>query len=1237
MPKNPSHLLDDGKFEPAEIAELLTSVGFADWQTAIARLRAIAGSGTQLELFKQSLPILISSLSSAATPDTSLLNLERLNQTVPDQVEFLQYLADNPRAVEILIKLFVGSQFLTEILLRNPTYLQRLTQYKRVAEFKSRQDFRANAEEAMACESVSAAKLDALRRFQHWELLRIGACDSFGLMDLRSVTVQLSLLADAVVQSALGVHANELGLDVDKFCVLAMGKLGGEELNYSSDIDLVFVCRDNAADYWELGQRLIRSLMDTTGEGFLYRVDMRLRPWGNSGALVTSEPDYADYLGQSAALWEKQALVKARPIAGSLELGHAFIKRVLPIVFGSRVEDVRLNVIEMKTRIEGKLKQQGRTFGEVKSGQGSIRDIEFVTQFLQLKHGRDTQWLRSINTLDGLVRLSDADCILPPEHRQLSTAYVFLRKIEHSLQLMHYKQVHSLPNDEREMRFLARRLDFLDIKSFVTSYQQHCNQVRAIYEKYIENAESVVPKTATRETEVARHATVMTPSYSRVFDAQQIRLHAELLGQLDEEYPVSFHARDRSAGRIELTVCGFDHRGGLNLMCGLLFVYGFDIANGNVFTAEDVVDAQVEASKSRPMFVNVFVLKPPLEIVLPEVWTRYRNDLAELLVLAAKGQLQEAQGRLAKRVAHAHAGRVSSDRHWALAVSNGVESTQDDQPKSTLRQADRVHTALLPIEIVIDNDLSEHHTVLHISAEDTPGFVYELTNALALAGYDIHRVLLTSIGNRVIDRLYIVGPEGPVSDPVEQARLKATVVLVKHFTHLLPRSPNPEKALRHFRQLLEQVLEHEDWLDEVGSLVQSEVLEALARLLGVSDFLWEDFLRIQYDSLFPVVTDVDGLATRKPKEQLSAELQLVLSASGDFKEHSLQLNNFKDREMFRVDMRHIVGRVPEFGSFSSELTDVAEVVTTAAFQLCLQKLETRYGTLIDDSGQSIPWCVVGLGKAGGRELGFASDIELMFVYDGTGTSTEGSGIPESKYFVKLVESFTQTIQAKRKGIFEIDLRLRPYGNAGPVAVSLAAFQEYFSRGGPAWPYERQSLVKLRAMSGDAEFGSRLEAIRDEIIFTQEPFDVTAMLGMRERQLHQLVHDGSFNAKLSAGGLVDCEYLVQAMQITHGHQAVELRSTNTCDALRALHDRDVLSTDDFHSLRDAYIFLRRMIDALRMVRGDARDLAIPDPATDEFEYLAGRLGYGLNTQRLALDIEQTAATVSGAARLLDGLC
>ncbi|MFT5325837.1 MAG: glutamate-ammonia-ligase adenylyltransferase [Planctomycetaceae bacterium] len=1221
----------------ADVESLLAPIGFADWRLAHARLIGLCSDDERRSALTEALPMLLAALTESANPDSSILNLERFIHTVPDAAATLRFLADNPRAVEILVKLFVNSQFLTEILLRNPEYLERLTQHKRIADFKSREDFRDEAEQALATADDPQPKFETLRTYQHWELLRISACDNFGLLDLKSVTVQLSLLADAIVQTALSIVSTDLGVNVDNFVVLAFGKLGGEELNYSSDIDLVFVSRDDASRYWEVGQRLIRGLTDSLSGSFLYRVDMRLRPWGNSGPLVTTLDSYVEYLASNAELWEKQALLKARPIAGALQSGFEFLRRADHLLFEASVDEIRDNVRVMKNKIEDGLKRKGREFGEVKSGQGSIRDIEFVTQYLQLRHGRENKYVRSIGTLDGLIRLADFDHIQADEFRQLTTAYLLLRKIEHTLQLLHYKQVHSLPKDERELAYLARRLDFPNADAFLTSYSQHCAEVRTIYVRYIEDAAPLTgdeTSGASLEPTVARqprHSRAMEPSYFKVFSEEQILTHAKLLDSLSQDTPIVIDQQVAPGDRIQLTVCGFDQIGDLSMVCGLLFAYGFDIVSGNAFTTDDILDDtladsdQQLSSTDAAKFVDVFVLSPPPDTVLSNVWKEFLTDLTSLVTLAREGQLRKAQASVVSKVAAAF-----------------------DDSASTPGM-------LLPIDIEIDNEQSDRFTVLRISAEDTRGFIYELASSLTLLGYDIHRVTLTSIGDRAFDTLFIARQDGTkIVRPEMQTRLRAAVVLVKHFTHLLPQSPNPQNALLHFGQLLERLFERPNWGDELASLDRREVLEALAQLLGVSDFLWEDFLRLQHDNLFPVLRDVEGLTERRNRAQLEVDLTEQLTHADSKDEQRRCLNDFKDREMFRVDMRHIAGHISEFGQFSEELTDVAEAVTAAALRLCYEQLAARHGKprqpSAEDSMSPLPLAgevavsaagegrpnklaVLALGKAGGRELGFASDIELMFIYEAEGMTDGAAPITASEFYIHLVESLTKTIQARRKGIFEIDLRLRPYGSAGPLAVSLHAFEDYFAPTGPAWPYERQSLVRMRPIAGDKQLGEQVINLRDKLVYTEAPFDVNALRAMRERQLRQLVQPGVWNAKLSSGGLVDCEYLVQALQITHGHAQPELRQAGTSDALTALHKHDILTDQQFEKLHTSYVFLRRLIDALRMVRGDARDLAVPSPYTEEFAYLARRLNYGNRTSQLQSDIDSTTDTVTALFDML----
>ena len=259
----------------------------------------------------------------------------------------------------------------------------------------------------------------------------------------------------------------------------------------------------------------------------------------------------------------------------------------------------------------------------------------------------------------------------------------------------------------------------------------------------------------------------------------------------------------------------------------------------------------------------------------------------------------------------------------------------------------------------------------------------------------------------------------------------------------------------------------------------------------------------------------------------------------------------------------------------------------------------------------------------------------MFIFDSGGQTTGPRVITAAEFFEKLVQAINQSIQSKREGIFEIDLRLRPYGKAGSMAVSLDSFRRYFRPNGDAWPYERQALIKLRPIAGDAELGQQIVSLRDELIYNGQPFDVAAMRAMRERQVRHLVTPGTLNAKFSPGGLVDLEYLVQGLQITHGHRRPELRLPNTREAMIALAEAGILSSLDFKHLFEAHSFLRRLINALRMVRGNARDLTVPPPDSEEFDFLARRLNHGGISTKLQEDLTRHTTCVQDLSQQLLG--
>lgn len=1223
------------------------SIPFADKQSVETSLRRIAAKNDGFETISQPL---LTALASAADPDRSLVNFERFAENYGTGLFVV--LEQNPRVIEILVTLFSASQFLTEILLRNPRSLSLLLNRQELTRRKTIEQIQSEAEAAIrfsASESNSPLSplptlfqksVDALRLYQKTELLRIGASDFLDLYDLPAVVSQISRLAIALIRVCLNLASKQSGISSDDFAVLAMGKLGGRELNYSSDIDLLFIARDDSLDYIPLAQKLIETLSVATPQGFLYRVDMRLRPWGNDGPLVPTLAGYLKYLENHARPWEKQALLKIRPIAGDLPLGEELREAAQPRIFGLPPEQVRAEVFAMKQRSEEFLREKGRAWGEVKLGAGSIRDVEFVVQYLQLAHVRQHPQIRTRATLKALPRLRAAGLLPSADARILTDGYIFLRTIEHYLQMMDYRQTYTLPSEPRAITLLARRLGFQDGETFLARYQEHCRAIRAVYLRQIGNEPTTDESSPLA---LRQHISRMDASYSEVFSPAEIQHHAALAQKLSESLPavVEAVARDESTWRV--TIVGYDFPGELSIICGLFFVHGFNILDGDVFTYEpDESDSQAVSpapaasglqpgqrlprharaksspQPSRPKIVDVFTVKSVfLEPHGPETWERYTLEFQDLLAKLRAGQRREARGALAKRVGA------------AFEAVPGKSSP------------------LLPIDIEIDNAASERYTVLRIDAPDTVGFLYEFTNALAFTRANIVRMVVRTvveprrdaIAKRAQDVLYVTDADGrKIEAPEKQRELRAAIVLIKHFTHLLPHSPNPETALLHFREFIYQLFQRPNWPNEIASLERPGVLKALARVLGVSDFLWDDFLRMQYANLFPVVRDVESLASAKPRAQLKAELALAVETCSlgeiEYPNWREALNAFKDRELFRIDMRHILGLTAEFWEFSAELTDLAETVIAAVLEGCQAELNAKYGAPLLENGAPCGLSVLALGKCGGRELGFASDIELMFVYAGKGQTTGVEVTDTGDYYEKLVQSVMSAIHARQEGIFQIDLQLRPYGKAGSMAVSLESFRRYYAPGGPAWAYERQALVKLRPISGPSEtfsagssetfigdpaLGAELCRLRDEYVYGGGPFDVTSMRAMRERQARHLVTGGTFNAKFSPGGLVDIEYLIQGLQINHGALEPSLRVTNIREAMALLHAAGILSEADYATLRKAHTFLRWLIDSLRVVRGHSKDITVPPYESEEFAFLARRLRYGDDTARLRDDL------------------
>ena len=410
----------------------------------------------------------------------ALNNLERYVSAVDRSVVF-GTLGSHPGAIPLLARVLGSSQVLADALRRRPSSLAWLLEPATMRLWFA-EDLAADLAQALGAFEAREARLNALRRFKYRHLLRIGARDLLGDADLAGTTEELSHLADACIAQALaeaaatareaygapvGPAGSETGV-----AVVAMGKLGGEELNYSSDVDLMFVYGEdgetaggragrvaNGEYFSRVCREVVSVLEEITDEGYVFRVDLRLRPEGRMGPIVLSLDGYRAYYRERVELWERQALIKARIAAGDSAVGARYMGLVRETAYRPGLDAAVVPAIRaMKAQIDGAVRAKGGEATNVKLGRGGIREIEFIVQALQLLYAGDDPWLREANTLKAIFRLTERGYLAPDLGRLLSRDYEHLRTVEHRLQILHELQTHTLPTDAQELGRLARRV-----------------------------------------------------------------------------------------------------------------------------------------------------------------------------------------------------------------------------------------------------------------------------------------------------------------------------------------------------------------------------------------------------------------------------------------------------------------------------------------------------------------------------------------------------------------------------------------------------------------------------------------------------------------------------------------------------------------------------------------------------------------------------------------------------------
>jgi [glutamine synthetase] adenylyltransferase / [glutamine synthetase]-adenylyl-L-tyrosine phosphorylase len=484
----------------AELESMLGRLGFRDPENAaflveLARKRpgspfhaAASGSAARLA------PLLLEELVASPDPGQALSFFVDFLSAVGAAASLTwQAFLDNPRLLRLVASLFGTSAFLAKTFVRHPELVDAVLLDRRAPrDLHGEAQWRVDSAQARAemPELQEEAAWNALRRFRHEEVLRIGLADIAGELDAAAVTRALSGLADVCLAETLRTtlgHRARKKQPSPPMTILALGKLGAEELGYASDLDLVFLYEGGVEDHeaaTKVAQRLVRALATNLEEGRLYEVDTRLRPSGNQGTLVSSLAAWRQYHAGEAQLWERQALIRARAAAGDHALGQMVEREIVAIVWGRPPGDRRAIAAEiaaMRERVERELGGPR----DLKAGRGGLLDIEFAAQYLQLAHGHEHPRLRVRGTAAALGAAAAAGLISEELRARLVDGLAFLRRLENRLRIVHDRPIHELPEDPAELEPLARRSGWASGQMVRRAYTEWTRLVRAGYEEIV--------------------------------------------------------------------------------------------------------------------------------------------------------------------------------------------------------------------------------------------------------------------------------------------------------------------------------------------------------------------------------------------------------------------------------------------------------------------------------------------------------------------------------------------------------------------------------------------------------------------------------------------------------------------------------------------------------------------------------------------------------------------------------
>jgi glutamate-ammonia-ligase adenylyltransferase len=706
---------------------------------------------------------------------------------------------------------------------------------------------------------------------------------------------------------------------------------------------------------------------------------------------------------------------------------------------------------------------------------------------------------------------------------------------------------------------------------------------------------------------VEAHFHRLGADYWNAFSCDEIEQHIATLQELTATTPWRVTVEDLGDGLSGLTLIGGDFQGFFAAVSGFLASDGYDIRSGRVFSFAARSNLR---SLPRGGVLDFLVLRhEDPERATPKERARVTAMMEDLFRRFGAGEGAAIRTELYRRIGarlEAHAAPV-----------------EDPVPMEI-----RVHAV-------------HDGTRLTVRARDREGMLFCIASALGLQGISLVTLISDSKPDGFFENtLTVAGPGGvPVRDARELEKMRTGIALMERLLRTLPGAVNLQAAAEGLQRLVD------DWLEETSAVfappskMEAEtaaegrgnlgVLPALSRVLTAGPRLWDAVDRLGPRAFRVLLSELAREIVPPTRESFT---QAFRSSIADITESAIEtLQHFRAREILKAELDFLLTPSRDWRAFSERLSALAEACLAVSVDRILSDLTARHG----DPGT---WALFALGKFGGEELGSGSDLEVLLVYEGGRDTTGGEPLRPGEFFERLFRDLIRDWAIPEGETFALDTRLRPHGESGPLAVRRAKWDEYYKRDGAALDYERQALIRLRTVHGDAAWAEDLLAARDAIVYAEPPLAIAETLELFARQAAAKEKKDAttgaplWNAKFGRGGLAELEYGVQFLQLRFGAAKPELRKHQWVRALEALLETGVVALAEFEHLYAANLFLRRLVNALRLARGQSKDLYCPAPHTAEFSFLARRLGYvsrpdATPEQALERDLQRARNTVA----------